>query len=83
MCAELGLPLAIGSKTVGEAVGKHESAEKVGRVMGNWKKVWQGDEVRQKEELLLLMFEKTIAVGENVIKQGEAGDNFYVIDTGE
>ena len=53
VCAELGLPLAIGSKTVGEAVGKHESAEKVGRVMGNWKKVWQGDEVRQKEELLL------------------------------
>jgi hypothetical protein len=53
ICKELDLPLAIGSKTVGLEVGRNASAERVSRVMGKWQKVWQGDEVRNKEELLL------------------------------
>jgi len=40
-------------------------------------------DAEQKEELFSLMFEKKLAVGEKVIVQGDEGDNFYVVDSGE
>lgn len=36
----------------------------------------------QMQDVLDAMFEKTVKVGENVIKQGDDGDNFYVIERG-
>eukprot|EP01051_Picozoa_sp_SAG22_P019411 SAG22_NODE_3572_length_1636_cov_1.163956_1_plen_431_part_00 len=45
--------------------------------------LFDGVEGAQKEELFSLMFEKTIAVGDKIIVQGEPGDNFYIIDQGE
>jgi hypothetical protein len=49
----LSLPIAVGSKTVGKEVGKQESPEKLYRVMRKWRKVWDHDEVRKREELVL------------------------------
>lgn len=36
----------------------------------------------QMQDVLDAMFEKTVKAGENVIKQGDDGDNFYVIERG-
>ena len=59
-----------------------EQIERIEKAIGG-NLLFDGVEGAQKEELLMLMFEKTIAVGEKVITQGEAGDNFYIIDQGE
>eukprot|EP00736_Rhodelphis_marinus_P009990 Rmarinus@m.27324 len=37
----------------------------------------------QKDEIFGAMFERKVAAGEVVIRQGDPGDNFYVIDSGE
>ncbi|KAI9597900.1 cyclic nucleotide-binding-like protein [Syncephalis fuscata] len=39
-------------------------------------------EVEQRRPVVDAMFEKKVSVGEVVIKQGEEGDNFYVVDSG-
>eukprot|EP01135_Chromosphaera_perkinsii_P003451 Nk52_evm20s243 gene=Nk52_evmTU20s243 len=36
----------------------------------------------QKKEIVDAMFEKKVAKGESIIKQGDEGDNFYVVDQG-
>ena len=55
VCQVLRLPLAIGSKTVGREVGRQENPVKLARVMEHWRKVWAHDEVRSREELLLVV----------------------------
>ena len=35
------------------------------------------------QEVLDAMFERTVQAGDYVIRQGDDGDNFYVIDQGE
>ena len=47
------MPVSIGSKQVGMAVGQFDSSEKIAKVMAKWQKVWQGADVRQTQELLL------------------------------
>jgi len=37
----------------------------------------------QMQEVLDAMFEKPVNAGDNIIKQGDDGDNFYVIDNGK
>jgi len=37
----------------------------------------------QMQEVLDAMFEKEVKIGDEIIKQGDDGDNFYVIDTGK
>lgn len=37
----------------------------------------------QMQEVLDAMFEKTVSQGDEIIRQGDDGDNFYVIDTGK
>ena len=49
----LKLAVAVGSKTVGKEVGRQETPEKLCRVMQAWRKVWDRDEVRKREELVL------------------------------
>ncbi|KAI9291299.1 camp-dependent protein kinase regulatory subunit [Neoconidiobolus thromboides FSU 785] len=39
-------------------------------------------EDEQKQEIVDAMFEKLVISGEEVIKQGDEGDNFYVVDQG-
>ena len=53
VCKLLLLPVAIGSKTVGKEVGRQESLAKLARVMGNWRKVWPREEVREQQELVI------------------------------
>ena len=53
ICEELGLKIAVVSKTVGKEVGMQESPGKLGKVLGKWKKVWNWDRVRRATELLL------------------------------
>ena len=53
ICKELGLRVAIGSKTVGKELGRQEDPSMLGRVMGKWRQVWAGDDVREQEELLI------------------------------
>ena len=47
--------MAIASKTVGREVGRQESATKLASVMEHWRTVWNGKDVRSKEELLLMV----------------------------
>jgi hypothetical protein len=49
----LDLPIAIGSKTVGKEGGTQESPERFARVMQKWRQVWDRDEVRKRQELVL------------------------------
>ena len=44
--------------------------------------LFQGLEDEQEEAILDAMFEKQAAEGEVVIKEGDEGDNFYVIESG-
>jgi len=55
LCTVLGLPVAIASKTVGKVVGQSDSATKVSSVMEGWRTVWNGADVRSKEELLMMV----------------------------
>ena len=55
LCAAMELPVAIASKTVGREVGRQESATKLASVMEHWRTVWNGKDVRSKEELLLMV----------------------------
>ena len=59
LCKVMELPVTIASKTVGREVGQQESATKLASVMERWRTVWNGADVRSKEELLL-----TVAVDE-------------------
>ena len=49
----LDLPVAIGSKTVGKYIGQQEGPENLHRVMQAWRAVWDREEVRQREQLVL------------------------------
>ena len=44
--------------------------------------IFRSLDVEQMQEVIDAMFERTVFSGETVIKQGEDGDNFYVIDKG-
>ena len=59
LCTVMELPVAIASKTVGREVGRADSATRLASVMERWRTVWNGADVRSKEELLL-----TVAVDE-------------------
>ena len=54
-CRGLGLPVFVGSKTVGKEVGRQENATKLATVMEKWRKVWPGAEVRKAKHLLLMV----------------------------
>eukprot|EP00164_Ancoracysta_twista_P001141 GFYU01001496.1.p1 GENE.GFYU01001496.1~~GFYU01001496.1.p1 ORF type:complete len:331 (-),score=84.84 GFYU01001496.1:363-1355(-) len=45
--------------------------------------LFQGMSLELKSEVLDAMFEARYSAGETIITQGEDGDNFYIIDTGE
>ena len=49
----LDLPVAIGSKTVGKYIGQQEGPENLHRVMQAWRAVWDREEVRRREQLVL------------------------------
>jgi hypothetical protein len=55
LCKVMELPVAIASKTVGREVGQQDSATKLASIMQKWRTVWNGEEVRKKEELLLMV----------------------------
>ena len=55
LCKELALPVAIVSKTVGKEVGRQESGTRLASVMERWRSVWNGEDARSKEELLLMV----------------------------
>ena len=55
VCSVLGLPVFVGSCTVGKHVGRQENATKLATVMERWRKVWPGDEVRRAKHLLLMV----------------------------
>ena len=54
VCGELQLPVAVGSTQVGKYVGRTENAEAFGRIMAKWKRVWDWQAVRNKEELVIV-----------------------------
>ena len=64
LCNVMELPVAIASKTVGREVGRQESATRLASVMQKWRTVWNGEDVRKKEELLLM-----VAVDERSLPQ--------------
>ena len=47
--------MAIVSKTVGKEVGRQESGTRLASVMERWRSVWNGEDARSKEELLLMV----------------------------
>eukprot|EP00735_Rhodelphis_limneticus_P003564 TRINITY_DN1504_c0_g1::TRINITY_DN1504_c0_g1_i1::g.28227::m.28227 TRINITY_DN1504_c0_g1::TRINITY_DN1504_c0_g1_i1::g.28227 ORF type:complete len:337 (-),score=102.05,sp/P31320/KAPR_BLAEM/45.89/9e-79,cNMP_binding/PF00027.24/5.2e+03,cNMP_binding/PF00027.24/4.5e-21,cNMP_binding/PF00027.24/9e-18,SH2_2/PF14633.1/0.94,SH2_2/PF14633.1/1.6e+02 TRINITY_DN1504_c0_g1_i1:851-1861(-) len=59
-----------------------EQLEKIKKAVAN-NFLFQGLDKAQFEEILGAMFERKVTAGEIVIKQGDPGDNFYVIDSGE
>ncbi len=44
--------------------------------------IFRSLDCEQMQEVIDAMFEKNVEPGESIIKQGDDGDNFYVIDTG-
>ena len=63
-CKVLHVPFAIGSKTVGREVGRQEDSSRLSRAMEKWRRVWDASEVRQREQLLLV-----VAVDEKSLPQ--------------
>ena len=61
---KLDLPIAIGSVRVGKEVGRQEAPDALSRVMSSWRQVWDRDEVRKREELVL-----TVAVDDKSVPQ--------------
>eukprot|EP00002_Diphylleia_rotans_P007235 TRINITY_DN1672_c0_g2_i2.p1 TRINITY_DN1672_c0_g2~~TRINITY_DN1672_c0_g2_i2.p1 ORF type:complete len:381 (-),score=92.33 TRINITY_DN1672_c0_g2_i2:328-1470(-) len=45
--------------------------------------LFKGLDEEQKKDILNAMFEKKVVKDDTIIKQGDEGDNFYVIDSGE
>lgn len=54
-CKVIGLPVTVGSKTVGKEIGRQEDVSKLACVMEKWCKVWDRADVSKKVELLLLV----------------------------
>jgi len=65
-----------------KVVPKSDEARERIRVAIQASILFQGLEDEQEEAILDAMFEKQAAEGEVVIKEGDEGDNFYVIESG-
>ena len=65
-----------------KVVPKSDEARERIRVAIQASILFQGLEEEQEEAILDAMFEKQVGEGDTVIKEGDEGDNFYVIESG-